>query len=222
MTIFGICGDSNTAEDRENWPDVALPLLGNPTVYNVAWPGASYGTRDNEIPERKFQYQVSQLLGQTATFTDFVIALGTNDLGSNVPPVTTLIPLGTAAAALAKNYEDLDPHIACDSARRGIHLLRYNSPEANIHVLLPPQRGDVSAGWLASLGAFSGEIEKIARHYSCQVIDLFHEAGIVGAFETVAAGMPNTLDGLHLNAAGRERVGRYVAARINSFWGPSC
>jgi lysophospholipase L1-like esterase len=55
------------------------------------------------------------------------------------------------------------------------------------------------------------EFSKIARHYSIQVIDAYHECGICGEFE---GGRWLGSDGLHPNVNGASLLADYVSKEL--------
>lgn len=210
-------GDSITVPnttDRPTWTPMFVDAVQPESWESFAVGGGRYATYEESvdyIPERNFQIQLAAAFASTTAFTDYFFCFGANDAGSNV------IPLGSAAA-LDKDYGDLDETISCDSARKGIHLTRYNKPEANIHVLLPLQCGDISGYKQEVMDAYVRDLWTIARRYSCHVIDQWGESGIVSWFEPPTGG-PNLIDGRHPRLVGATRQSNLNTARTNAFWG---
>lgn len=196
---------------RANWPDYVVPRILPLTVHNFAKSGAHYADATGLTSNQKFSQQVTNAQSTGAAFDTIIVGLGTNDWGNSTTSGGGSVVLGTAAAALAKDYGSLSLSISMDGMRQGLQRLRNSFPTATIFVLTPIQRGDFT---YTAMSAWVDDIKVMAAAFGAEVIDQFSESGIVYFFETVSGSGVDLLDLIHPRTSGMEKQAELISARL--------
>jgi lysophospholipase L1-like esterase len=102
LNIDAVIGGGFTG--RDNWPRVALPLLGINEAYNYAEGGAHFASVAGLTTYQKMENQIALAITNGRTPDLIVIAAGTNDYSSSIT-VPGSYSLGSYATALAGGYE---------------------------------------------------------------------------------------------------------------------
>lgn len=195
---------------RANWLDYVVPRVQPLSVHNFARSGGAF----NDTPataNQRFSQQVTNCTSRGIAFDAIIIALGTNDWGNSATSGGGSVVLGTAAAALAKDYGSLDLSIAMDGMRQGLQRLRNSFPDATIFVLTPIQRGDFT---YSAMRAWVDDMKVMAGAFGAELIDQFSESGIVYFFETVDGSGVDLTDRMHPRPSGMLKQSDLIAPRL--------
>lgn len=200
-----ISDDGKTYEEgvRVNWPTFALPMLGITAFRNYAKSGATYKDSQSNTFRQDLSEQIQMALADVVNDdADLVVmSLGTNDGAVNV---------GTYEAAMNKtSLDSLDRSNLYEALRWAMWTLRTKYPNAKFFVGLPIQRTDREQP-----EEMLTAIKKMAHRYNFIVIDATDKSGIVRDFEVSGANGLFLSDGLHPNAIGAEKLGRFYANEI--------
>lgn len=194
---------------RDNWPKVALPLLGVNEAWNYAKSGAHFASHASGLTtNQKFQNQISKAITDTRTADIIVIALGTNDFDNSTGNGGSIV-LGDYATAIATAAGSLDRTISLQAMRAGFRDIKAQWPIAKVFVSLPIQRYDYSK---ESMTSWLADIQSMAGRFGFQVIDAHNDSGISSEIETGTG--PDLSDGLHPDASGITKLGYCIAAAI--------
>lgn len=207
-------GTGNVTSYRENWPTYAIPRLLPSRLRSYAKSGGRFSNVADGEPTRNFSQQVTNLIADGTAPDVITIAIGTNDWGNSTTSGGGSVVLGTAAAALAKDYGDLDLAISMDGMRQGLHRLRYYFPNAVIFGMLPIQRGDFNPE--NGMRAWVEDMRVMFRAYGVEVIDQFNELGIRYPFETVNGSGQHLGDRIHPLMSGQKLQADLVVARLRA------
>ena len=207
-----IDGNGNMTKVNTNWPDYAMPLLGDPTVYNFAQDGSTYHDVSGSLTYQTFTKQYNLMVSKGINPDIIILAFGTNDY-----QYTHTDDYATAMNIYSLN--GLDKTNNYQSIRWAYWTLTENYPNALIIVSTPIQRADVgvsSTNWIREA------ITQMARPYCMNVVDAMLESGIMGQYEKAPGyGAGRYLaDGLHPNTAGKKLLGRYWAYKIAQLFSP--
>ena len=239
---LGVDGDSITAGNQ--WSYYATQYLGLANHHNVAvgsatfsdrtqtYEGVTYVTQNYDDPDfagisgdwqsttdpveiqkrcnncarvhvQKF---ISEVTAGTYPVPDiFVFAMGTNDS-----------TIGTVADAL--NGKDPDALSAAvrqtmvGGARWAIQKIITTYPNCRVYISAPIQRADATANARGLEKSIA--LKEISNSLSVGYFNTFGECGITEKVESGTA--PYLSDGLHLNAAGQQLMGKYLAKEIRN------
>lgn len=188
---------------RVNWPTFALPMLEISSFRNYAKSGATYKDSQSNTFRQDLSEQIQMALADVVNDdADLVVmSLGTNDGAVNI---------GTYEAAMNKtSLDSLDRSNLYEALRWAMWTLRTKYPNAKFFVGLPIQRTDREQP-----EEMLTAIKKMAHRYNFIVIDATDKSGIVRDFEVSGANGLFLSDGLHPNAIGAEKLGRFYANEI--------
>ena len=195
---------SGVGQDAKGWQTNVKSKLGLESVTNIALSGRSMadGTANGTG-------MITGILARRdyANYDLVVIEEGTNDAKLNVP----------AGEIKSPGSSDFDRETFCGSMQMGIeHILSHN-PNITLVLFTPLHRNNGGLNSYDSvnnvgmkLSDYRDLIFKIGELYSCKVVDLFAESGI--NLRTLST---DTMDGLHPNDNGYEKMGRVASNGIN-------
>ena len=140
----------------------------------------------------------------------FAFAMGTND---------DINAFGDADKALmGKTPENADLFTTAGAMRWCLHAISENFPNARIVVLTPLQTATPEHNKKTEL-MIDTIMKKIAGAYCAQIIDCYHNCGIIEKFEIPGAKGRYLRDGLHPDEPGQHLEGAYAAKEIrNNFF----
>ena len=207
-----IDGNGNLTKIITNWPDYAMPLLGDPTVYNFAQDGSTYHDWSGSGTYQTFTKQYNLMVSKGINPDIIICAFGTNDYQHTHTD-------DYASALNVYSLEGLDKTNNYQSVRWAYWTLTQNYPNALIIVSTPIQRADIgvlTTDWIREA------IKQMGNLYCINIADALIESGIISQFEKAPGyGAGRYLaDGLHPNAAGKKLLGRYWAYKIAQYFSP--
>ncbi|HEY8804741.1 MAG TPA: SGNH/GDSL hydrolase family protein [Clostridium sp.] len=191
----------NVARSGATWSHLAG------TVYDITSTGGST-TSDNVIWN-----QVNKLIDKVTNLLTpiphvVIILAGTNDFSRPIGVATTAFAGASPITGLAPgSFLDVATAI-----RYSCELLLNTYPDVQIILTTPIQRGLDDNSVIFSLGQV---IKDCGGNLSTQVIDQGKECGIYGKYD-VGATVKYLTDDLHPNAAGREKIGAYMASKLKN------
>ncbi len=133
-----------------------------------------------------------------------IIAYGTNDIDND---------FGSYEDAFAQDLASTSQLTVANAARKALHYLRENYPDAEIFWSLPLQssRSDRSYVTMTNIG---NVIRSICYRYNVIVIESTTESGIMDEFESGNSQGRYLVDGLHPDANGSKLLGTYIANEV--------
>ena len=145
----------------------------------------------------------------------FIFALGVND-AANGNDSTTFAYTAQQAINTGKNYPSGDMlYSTAGCIKWCIQKIQETYPKTKIVLLTPMQAPNIWNDFNVKVGDM---IKEIGAAMSVPVIDLYNEVGISLLFENEGASGMCLYDGLHPNDLGREKQGRFVAAKLRSLF----
>ena len=167
---------------RNNWPDVAIPLIQPDNYYSYAKSGAAFASAAGLSTNQKLVEQVNAAIADNHPLRWLIVAALTNDIGNGNPvssydtvmgKTLRISPSGTVTT-------DLDLTNTTEAARYVFFRLQQWRPYAKRFYMTPLQRGDIAP---EAMEATMAIVVRLARRYGFEIIDAFAESGIVSEME---------------------------------------
>ncbi len=211
--LFFLFGDSITATagadgspvSGGNWPSYAFPLL-KATYTNFALSGAHIEDFTTEFPRRKLSVQIADAIATGIQPDAIVVSIGINSLN---------VADNDYATTMGKDLTALDITKVMDAMRINLRKIYESFPNAVLYYGTPMQaiKNGLPDEELTQRKIVE-QFKLMARTFNFKIIDAFEEVGIVRDFEFSELPGRYLTDGLHPNAAGKEKQGKYYANRI--------
>lgn len=205
-----IDGNGNLTKANTNWPDYAMPLLGDPTVYNLAQDGSPYHDFNGSGTYQTFTKQYNLMVSKGWNPDIIILAFGTNDY-----QYTHTDDYATAMNIYSLSGLDKTNNYQC--IRWAYWTLTQNYPNALIIVGTPVARADIGLfNWVREA------IIQMGQTYELNIVDCMTECGIIRQYENGPGGAEGRYlaDGLHPNTKGKKLLGRYWAYKIAQLFSP--
>lgn len=205
-----IDGNGNLTKANTNWPDYAMPLLGDPTVYNLAQDGSPYHDFNGSGTYQTFTKQYNLMVSKGWNPDIIILAFGTNDY-----QYTHTDDYATAMNIYSLSGLDKTNNYQC--IRWAYWTLTQNYPNALIIVGTPVARADIGLfNWVREA------IIQMGQTYELNIVDCMTECGIIRQYENGPGGAEGRYlaDGLHPNTKGKKLLGRYWAYKIAQYFSP--
>lgn len=209
----GVIGDSITATagadgspvSGGSWVTVAFPLL-KAKYHNYALSGAHIEDFAATYPMQKMSAQIDAMIASGIDFKFIVVSIGINSLN---------VADNDYETTMAKPFNTLDITKVMDAMRINFHRIVEAFPNAVLFYGTPMQAiKSGAANEQLTQRKVINQFKLMAQTFNFKIIDAFEEVGIIRDFEVKDAPGRYLTDGLHPNAAGKEKQGKYYANQI--------
>lgn len=211
--LFFLFGDSITATagadgspiSGGNWPSYAFPIM-KASYTNFALSGAHIEDFTTSFPRQKFSQQIADAIATGIQPDAIVVSIGINSLN---------VADNDYDLTMAKAINDLDITKVMDAMRINLRKIYESFPNAVLYYGTPMQAiKSGAANEELTQRKIINQFKLMAQTFNFKIIDAFEEVGIIRDFEVKDAPGRYLTDGLHPNAAGKEKQGKYYANQI--------
>ncbi len=211
--LFFLFGDSITATagadgspiSGGNWPSYAFPIM-KASYTNFALSGAHIEDFTMSFPRQKFSQQIADAIATGIQPDAIVVSIGINSLN---------VADNDYDLTMAKAINDLDITKVMDAMRINLRKIYESFPNAVLYYGTPMQAiKSGAANEELTQRKIINQFKLMAQTFNFKIIDAFEEVGVVRDFEVNNGPGRYLTDGLHPNAAGKEKQGKYYANQI--------
>lgn len=211
--VFFLFGDSITATagadgspiSGGNWPSYAFPIM-KASYTNFALSGAHIEDFTTSFPRQKFSQQIADAIATGVQPDGVIVSIGINSL--NVADNDYVTTMGRDLTAL-------DITKVMDALRINLRKIYEIYPNAVLFFGTPMKAiKSGAADEELTQRKIINQFKLMAQTFNFKIIDAFEEVGIVRDFEVKDAPGRYLTDGLHPNADGKEKQGKYYANQI--------
>lgn len=209
------------------WPKLLNDLCDPTELRNYAKAGATYknASREEDAKRQNLSYQIevalNDLCNPNGVFNQpqfdpdiIIFALGINDGEPNdtyeEAMDKTIYKDDGVSVDIEQTLYNLDLSKFNESVRYAFLKIKYHFPMAQIFVVLPIQKANMPT-WF---GTMHDTLEKMAKKYSCIIIDGAYESGINSDLEVANGPGVYLKDGLHPNEKGQNLMFRLILSKL--------